>query len=414
MGEPIAVTAGMNTSESIPRLTLRPKRDRRVKSGHPWVFSNELEPGFADVDPGAVVDVFDASGAFVGRGMASPNSLIAVRICSRLRKQDLDSPLFFEERLRRALHFRKVVWPDRRDLRLVNAEGDELPGLIIDRYGDTLAVQINTVGMEVRKEALQTALQNVLGPTTTDGLSAVLRNDNRVRTLEGLEQGSGPWFGDVPEHADIVEHGVTFRVQLLGGQKTGHFYDQADNRAFAGRLCRGRRVLDMYANSGGFALQALVQGAEHAIAVDKSAPNAAISTANAELNGVADRFEAVTAEGNRNLEVRVQQGERYGAVVLDPPAFAKTKKAAGNALRGYERINTLGMMLVEPDGFLITHSCSFHVFEDRFLEMLGRAAKAAGRTLRLVRRGEQAPDHPVLPGVPETRYLKSLALQVGL
>ncbi len=418
MGEPAAVTASMHTSGTIPRLSLRPKRDRRVTGGHPWVFSNELQPGFADVDPGAVVDVFDASGAFVGRGMASPNSLIAVRICSRLRKQDLDSPLFFAERLRRALAFREAVWPGRRDLRLVNAEADGLPGLIIDRYGDTLAVQINTVGMEVRKEALQEALCDVLGPTTAattpDGLSAVLRNDNRVRTLEGLEQGSGVWFGDVPETVDIVEHGVTFRVALLGGQKTGHFYDQADNRRFAGGLCRGRTVLDMYANSGGFALQALVQGAEHAIAVDKSAPNAAISTVNAELNGVSDRFEAVTAEGNRDLELRVQRGERYGAVVLDPPAFAKSKKAAGNALRGYQRINTLAMMLVEPDGFLFTNSCSFHVFEDRFLEMLGRAAKEADRTLRLVRRGEQAPDHPVLPGVPETRYLKSLAVQVGL
>jgi 23S rRNA (cytosine1962-C5)-methyltransferase len=414
MGAHAAVTASMHTSGPVPQLKLRNKRDRRVRSGHPWVFSNELEPGFADVDPGAVVDVFDASGAFVGRGMASPNSLIAVRICSRLRKQDLDSPLFFEERLRRALAFREAVWPGRRDLRLVNAEADELPGLVIDRYGDTLAVQINTVGMEVRKEALQQALENVVGPTTTGGLSAVLRNDNRVRTLEGLEMGSGPWFGDVPDHVDITEHGVTFRVALLGGQKTGHFYDQADNRRFAGGLCRGRTVLDMYANSGGFGLQALVQGAEHAIAVDKSAPNAGIATVNAELNGVADRFEAVTAEGNRDLEVRVQRGERYGAVVLDPPAFAKTKKAAGNALRGYQRINTLGMMLVEPDGFLFTHSCSFHVFEDRFLDMLGRAAKEAGRTLRLVRRGEQAPDHPVLPGVPETRYLKAFAIQVGL
>ncbi|MEZ4322982.1 MAG: class I SAM-dependent rRNA methyltransferase [Myxococcota bacterium] len=392
---------------SVARLTLRPKSAKRVRSGHPWVFSNELEPGFAELEPGSVADVFESGGAFVGRGMVSPHSLIAVRICSRLRKEDLDSPVFFEMRLRQALDYRQSVWPGRRDLRLVNAEGDFLPGLVVDRFGDHLAVQINTVGMEVRKPQLLEALQKVLGPS-----SGVLRNDNKVRELEGLELGREVWFGEPPESVDIDELGVTFRVPLLGGQKTGHFYDQAENRRFAGSLCAGRSVLDVYANSGGFALQALRQGATHAVTVDKSAPNAAIALENARLNGFADRFEAVTAEGNRDLEERVGRGERYGAVVLDPPAFAKSRKTAGNALRGYTRINALGMTLVEPGGFLFTSSCSHHVHEDRFLEALQSAAQMANRTLRMVRRGEQAPDHPILPGVPETRYLKSLALQV--
>jgi len=394
---------------TVERLSLRPKRDKRVRAGHPWIFSNELEPGFADVQPGAMVDVFDSSGAFVGRGMASPHSLIAVRLCSRLRKEDLDSPYYFEERLRQAVAYREAIWPGRRDLRLVHAEGDFLPGLIIDRFGDWLSVQINTVGMEVRKPQLREALEKVVGPA-----GAVLRNDNKVRELEGLALGREVWWGEPPDTVDIEENGVTYRVGLLGGQKTGHFYDQSENRRFAGSLCRGRTVLDVYANSGGFALQALAHGATHAIAIDKSAPNAGIAQVNAELNGFADRFEAVTAEGNRDLERRVALGERYGAVVLDPPAFAKSKKTAGNALRGYTRINALGMTLVKPGGFLFTHSCSYHVHEDRFIDALQTAAKTAERRLRLVRRGEQAPDHPVLPGVPETRYLKSLVFQVLL
>lgn len=391
------------------RLTLRPKRDRRVKSGHPWVFSNELEPGFVDLEPGSAVDVFDAKGAFVGRGMVSPHSLIAVRICSRLRKEDLDSPIFFASRLREALAYRAAVYPGRTALRMVHAEADFLPGLVIDRFGDQLAVQINTVGMEVRKPQLREALESVLGPT-----GVVLRNDNKVRELEGLEQGRSIWFGEVPEHVDFEEFGVHFRVPLMGGQKTGHFFDQAENRAQAGKLCAGRTVLDLYSNSAGWALHALKNGATHATAVDKSEPNAGVAMANAERNGVADRLEAVVAEGTGYMEYLVAKGTRFGAVVLDPPAFAKSKKTAGNALRGYTRINAMGMTLLQPGGFLFTSSCSHHIPEERFIEALTKAADNAGRVIRIVRRGEQAADHPVLPVVPESRYLKCITLQVLL
>lgn len=394
---------------TTPRLTLRPKRDKRVRSGHPWIFSNELEAGFASLEPGAMVDVFDAKGAFVGRGLVSPQSLIAVRLYSRRRHDDLESVLFWEMRLREALAYRNAVYAGRNDLRLVHAEGDWLPGLIIDRFGPHLAVQINTVGIEVRKPIIAEAIQKALAPE-----SAVLRNDNRVRTLEGLELGREVWFGDPPESIDIDENGVKFRVSLLGGQKTGHFYDQADNRAFAGSLCKGRKVLDVYSNSGGFALQALRQGAISATTIDKSEPNAERALENATLNGFDGKLESVQGDGNAFLEEQVAMGARYGAVVLDPPAFAKTRKTAGNALRGYTNVNALGMTLVEPEGFLFTSSCSHHVHEDRFLEAMDKAAKVAGRVLRIVKRGEQAADHPVLPGVPETRYLKFFAFQVRI
>lgn len=393
----------------LPRLTLRPKRDGRVNRGHPWIFSNELEPGFADLEPGAAVDVFNAKGRFIGKGLLSPNSLIAVRLFSKVRHEDLDSALFYQMRIREALEYRQRIFPNRTAYRLVHAEGDFLPGLIIDRMNDHLAVQINTVGMERRKDLLEEALRKVLDPA-----GVVLRNDNKVRELEGLEQGRGVWFGEVPESVDIDEYGVTYRVPLLGGQKTGHFFDQAVNRLEAGRLCEGRTVLDVYANTGGFGLQALQHGADHVLLVEKSEATAEAAGLNLELNGFDDRATVVATEATKFLEQLVARGERFDVVCIDPPAFAKTRKTAGNALRGYTRVNALAATLVKPGGFLVTSSCSHHIQEDRFLEAMQKAGQVAERRLRLLRRGEQAPDHPVLPEVPETRYLKHLAFQVLL
>lgn len=392
---------------SIPRLTLRPKREGRVTRGHPWIFSNELEPGFVDLEPGSIVDVFAAKGQFLGRGLISPNSLITVRLFSRQRHDDLDSPLFYEMRLREALNYRTAVYPNRTAYRLVHAEGDFLPGLIIDRFDDHLSVQINTVGLERRLDLLQEAIVKVCGPA-----GAVFRNDNKVRDLEGLEQGRGVWFGEVPEHVDIDEFGVTYRVNLLGGQKTGHFFDQAVNRLECGKLAADKTVLDVYANTGGFGLQALAHGATSAILVEKSEETAELAGQNAELNEVDDRCTVVATEATKFLEHLVAQGERFDIVAIDPPAFAKSKKTAGAALRGYSRVNALAMTLVKPGGFLFTSSCSYHVHEDRFLEALAKGAELAERPIRFVRRGEQASDHPVLPGVPETRYLKHVVAQV--
>lgn len=393
---------------SNPAIRLRPRHDRRVKAGHPWVFSNELDTDVAALPPGGVVDVHDAGGGFLGRGYANPNSLIAVRILSRQR-DDIDHPAFWAMRLREAKRYRDAVYPDRRSLRLVHAEADGLPGLVVDAYDGWLSVQFNTLGTEVRKPVIQQALQEVFEPR-----GAVLRSEGRARQLEGLDEERTAWFGDPPEHVDIDEYGVRFRVALLGGQKTGHFFDQADNRRFAGSLCRGRTVLDVYANGAGWALHALHQGATSATAVDKSADCAERMRVNAELNGVANRLEIVEAEGKLTLQHLLSQSAQFGAVVLDPPAFAKSRKTAGSALRGYREINALGLSLVEPGGFLFTSSCSYHVQEDRFLDEIAQAAKMAGRRLRLVRRGDQAADHPVALAIPETRYLKSFSFQVEL
>jgi 23S rRNA (cytosine1962-C5)-methyltransferase len=394
---------------STPALHLKPKHEKRARAGHPWVFSNEIVEKAPDIPSGDAVDVLDSKGAFIGKGYWNPASLIAVRILTRNRKDDIDSVIFYEQKLRNALCYRQSVYKDRKSLRLVHAEGDLLPGLVIDRYGDVLATQITTLGMEKRKDLLRQAVEEVFKPA-----GAILRSEGRNRQLEGLEDENATWFGDVDEQIIFDEFGVKFAVQPALGQKTGHFFDQAENRFFAGKLCAGKSVLDVYANSGGWALHALNHGADYAITIDKAALNAGRAEENARINGFADKFEAHTAEGRKTLIDMMEQNMRFGAVVLDPPAFAKTRKAAGPALRGYQEINRLGLCLVEPGGFLFTSSCSYHVQEDRYLEAIQTAAREMGRRLRIIRRGQQAPDHPVAPHIPETRYLKSYAFEVCL
>jgi 23S rRNA (cytosine1962-C5)-methyltransferase len=392
----------------LPKLTLKPKHDRRVRSGHPWVFSNEIADDLRGFTPGEAVDVFAATGGRLGRGYVNPQSLIAVRLLTR-DKLDIDTVPFWRMRFTEALRVRQRVMRERTSLRLVHAEGDGLPGLVVDRYGDTLAVQLTTAGTETRKEVIAEALREVFGPT-----GAVLRSEGRARQLEGLEDERAVWFGDVPEVVEIEEHGVIFRVDLLTGQKTGHFYDQADNRARFGALCAGERVLDMYAHSGGWALQALTRGATEALVVDKSEAACELAVDNLERNGVAEQAAVVTAEGRKFLKQLQADQEQFGAVNLDPPAFAKSRKAAGAALRGYEDINALGLSLVAPGGLFGTSTCSYHVEQARFEKALLAAAKTARRRLRLVQASTAAADHPVRLEIPETRYLKHYLFQVEL
>ena len=388
-------------------VRLKAKQDRRARSGHPWVFSNEIDGDVAALPSGGIVDLTTVNGKFIGRGYSNPKSLITVRILSRNRSVDLDNPQFYVGRLTHALKLRERLYTGRTAYRLVNAESDGLPGLIIDRFNDVLCVQITTLGMDKLKHHIETALKEVLNP-----IGAVFRNDSPMRALEGLEQEKGIWFGDVPDTVDIEEFGVKFKVHLLGGQKTGHFFDQADNRHFAGKLCDGAEMLDVYSNSGGWGLHALHHGAKRVIFVDKQEACCEQIEANVELNGFTERSVILCDEGKKTLEALLTQGMRFDAVNLDPPAFAKQRRAATSALKGYQEINRLGLLLVKPGGYFFSSSCSYHVHEDRFLEAIQKAAAEAGRSLRMIRRGEQSADHPTRPEVPETRYLKSYAFQV--
>ena len=385
---------------AIPEVRLKPRSDTRARGGHPWVFSNEIADSVKDLPQGGAVDVLGPNGAFIARGYANPRSLIAIRLLTRNRREDIDHPAFYQRRIEEALRYRERVLPGREGYRLVHAEADALPGLVVDRFGDCLAVQITTLGMECRKPQLQQAFEQ-LGFD-----SAVLRNDARVRELEGLEMGRGVFYGSPPESVEVEEHGVKFVIDVLGGQKTGHFFDQADNRAWLGQRAAGKTVLDVYANTGGFALHALVHGAERAVMVEKSEAVCALAERNAVRNGVADRLTIVCDEGKRTLQSLVTEGHRFDVVNLDPPAFAKTRKTVKSALRGYREIQALGLSLVTAGGLFATSSCSYHVDESAYLSTLKEAAGIAGKRVRMARLAGAGADHPVAPGIAETRYLK--------
>lgn len=376
----------------------------RARAGHPWIFSNEIvDPPVIRLPEGGAVRVLDHEGRSLGVGYANPHSLIAVRLCGHGAL--LDDVSFYVERLERALALRNRIRPGRNSGRLCAGEADGLPGVILDRYGDVCSVQVTTLGMELRLPLLQQAIQQVLNPR-----AVVLRNDVSLRALENLPLEKRLWWGELEGPVRFQENGASFEVDLLEGQKTGFFFDQADNRAFAAALCSGARVLDVYAYVGAFAVQAMLAGAREAVAVDSSGPACGWIRHNAGLNGV--QVATVQEDARDAMEKMVAAGERFEVVSIDPPAFAKSRKAAAAALAGYRTVNTLAIRLVAPGGLLFSSSCSHHIHPDRFEQTLREAAHKAHRELVLIRRGGQAPDHPILPGVPETEYLKHLVFVV--
>jgi 23S rRNA (cytosine1962-C5)-methyltransferase len=389
-------------------VRLRAGHDRRVLGGHDWVFSNELDADVKGLPMGGKVEVQDGRGRFIGWGYSNPASLITVRILSRDPGDDIDSVEFFTRRLTAAVDYRRRVLPARRSLRLVAAEADLLAGLVIDRYDDVLAVQIGTLGMEVRKPQLQAAVAAVLQPR-----GAALRGSATMRKLEGLQsEPTTLWFGEVPDRVPFEENGLSLEADVLRGQKTGFFFDQADNRAFAFR-CAAAEVLDVYANTGAWGVGALRHGARSATFIEVSAPTCEVLRENAARNGVADQIEVITDDAREAMDQLHRAGRRFDTVYLDPPAFAKSRKSAGVALKAYRDVNQQALRLLRPGGLLFTSSCSHVVEEERFYEAVTDAARRAGRPLRLVRRGGQAPDHPIHPSIPETCYLKHYAFAVG-
>lgn len=379
----------------------------RTRPGHPWIFSNEvIDPPVATLEPGAAVQVVDPSGRPVGTGYANPRSLITIRLLSRAGA-DIDGVELYRDRLRDALRLRERVYPGRRSLRVCAGEADGLPGLLLDRYEDVLVAQVTSLGMERRRDLLQAAITEVFGPR-----GVVSRDDIGLRALEGLGGEARVWWGEVPDAVDFDENGVRYRSDLLRGQKTGFFFDQADNRLFLRPRAHGARVLDVYSHLGGWALSALAGGATHATTVDSSGPACALIAQNAALNGVADRLRIVEDDARDAMRTMLQAGERFDIVCIDPPAFAKNRKAAGVALGAYKAVNAMACQLVAPGGLLFSSSCSHHVLPERFEDAVLAGARQARRDLVLLRRGGQAADHPILPSVPETAYLKHLVFAV--
>jgi 23S rRNA (cytosine1962-C5)-methyltransferase len=390
-----------------PTVTLKGGEHRRVVAGHPWVFSNEviMDARAKALTPGILVTVAAYDGRALGTFMFNPHSLIAGRLLSRDPAATIDRHSL-GERLERARALRDRLF-GQTFYRLVHAEADDLPGLVIDRFGDRLVVQVNTAGMELLLPELLAAFDEALRPA-----AVMLRNDSAARALEGLESYTRWTKGGAEGPVKLVENGVHFLADLGEGQKTGWFFDQRENRAGVARLAGGARVLDLYCYTGGFAVQAAAGGATSVLGVDRSEAALALATRSAALNGVAERCRFERGDAFGTLEALAGRGERFDIVIADPPAFVKSKKELNQAARGYRKLARLAAALVTPGGFLFIASCSHHMTTENFGEQVARGIGEAGRSGRILRASGAGPDHPVHPFLPETAYLKALLLQI--
>jgi 23S rRNA (cytosine1962-C5)-methyltransferase len=385
-------------------VRLRAGADKRIRSGHLWVFSNELQE-LPPLVPGSLVRVLSAQGESFGVGLYNRHSLIAVRLL-RTEREELTLD-FFTERLLQALALRQRLCPGEQMYRLVHGEADLLPGVVVDRYGDYLAVQTLSVGMDLRLPLIVEALRTVVPETR----GIVEKNASRLRELEQLPQRQGVLYGTIPERIQLEEFGIRLELRLLESQKTGAYLDQRYHRLLTGRLAQGLRVLDCFTYHGGFALQAARHGAVEVLGVDSSATALECARRNAELNGLR-QLHFHEADVFQFLRDQVAAAARWDMVILDPPAFAKSRRHVPSAKQGYAEINRLAMLLLPSGGYLVTSSCSHHLFEAVFLELLFAEAARIGRQLRMLYRGTQPPDHPILLSMPETQYLKFFIFQV--
>jgi 23S rRNA (cytosine1962-C5)-methyltransferase len=394
------------------RLVLKPNQDRRVRAGHPWIFSNEIDRLTADPPDGSLVEVADHRGAFLGIAYLNRHSLIAARLLTRGRDEiDVE---FFVRRLERAKRLRsgldggtEAATGGRTDARReVYGEGDQLPGLVVDRYGDWLAVQILTLGMEARADEIREALERVYAPR-----GVVRIADSPLRTLEGLPLERGIWWGEVPESIEVTVEGFRVEADLLRGQKTGLFLDQRRNRRLAESRARGRRTLDLFAYQGEWLLHALRGDASEAVGVDSSEKALAAASRNLDRNGYGGRAELRRADVFDLLREMDGGTDRFGLVVLDPPALIKSRKAISAGVRAYRELNRSAMSLLDEEGVLVTCSCSHHLDDAMFRQVLLEAARAAKRPFRILDWTGEPPDHPQLLAVPETHYLKCAVLQ---
>ncbi len=372
--------------------------------GHLWVFSNELEQ-IPEIPAGSIVQVESSEGESFGTGLFNPTSLIAVRLLQS-DNTELDHA-FFTERFQSARTYRERLFAGETAYRFVFGESDFLPGLIIDRYGDYFAFQILSAGMEQRLDIIIRALLDIFPETR----GIIEKNNSRLREIEGLELREGVLWGEIPGELIMEENGVRFGINLLEGQKTGYFLDQKLNRRRVQELAGGLRVLDCFTNQGGFALNAAKGGAARVLGLDSSAQAIERCRRNAELNGLTTA-EFADEEVFTWLEREANAGAEWDMVVLDPPAFTKSRKQVHAAKRGYEKINRYGIRLLPPEGLLVTGSCSHHISEEMFLGIIHEQAMREGRQMRLVFRGSQSPDHPVLFSMPETLYLKFFVFEV--
>ncbi|HUG98460.1 MAG TPA: class I SAM-dependent rRNA methyltransferase [Gammaproteobacteria bacterium] len=387
-----------------PELRLKPREDRRLRAGHPWVYSNEVDTAATPLTalaPGAIVRLGSAEGRFMGYAGVSPHSLIAARILSR----DVDHPpdrSLVVHRLKVALALRERLY-EHGCYRLLFADGDGLPGLIADRFGDFVVLQAGTAAIEGMKGEVVDAVRKVLAPA-----GILWRNDAGARELEGLERYVEMAAGDVPDEVRVVEGGIEFTAPVRTGQKTGWFYDQRDNRA---RLARYRpaSVLDVFSYTGAWGLSTACRGARTTLA---DASSAALEIAARDAQRLGLEIEMLQGQAFDVMKALAAENRAFEAVIVDPPAFIKRRKDHKAGLTAYQRANQLAMRLLERDGLLVSCSCSFHLSQDDLLLAIQRAARHLGRTVQVLETGGQAADHPSHPLIPESRYLKAIVCRV--
>ncbi len=405
----------MKLEREYTKVIIDEKGRKQQENGHPWVYDNEVTNIEGNYENGDIVDVLSQKGKYLGSGFINNNSKIIVRIISRNANDKFDEA-FFERRLRYAWDYRKTVMgEDIKCCRIIFGEADEFPGLTIDRFNDILVAQVLSLGIEKRKDIIFNLIYKILKENGENIVGLYERNDVEIRKLEGLEEYKGYYKlnnVEIPDYTitEIVENGIKYKVDVENGQKTGFFLDQKYNRFAISKIAKGKNVLDCFTHTGSFALNAAKGGAKHVHAVDISDTAIEMARENAKLNNLENNmsFETVNVF---DLLPNIKNNQ-YDFIILDPPAFTKSRKTIENAKRGYKQINYRAMKALPRGGYLATCSCSHFMDEERFLNMLKEAAKDAGVRLRQIEKRQQSPDHPILINVNETDYLKFFIFQI--
>lgn len=405
----------MKSQRNFPKFIITAKGTRWVEQGHPWIYEAEVVRSEGNFENGCLVDAVSEKGKYLGTGFLSLNSKIRIRLISRNANDKFDEA-FWRRRIGYAWDYRKTVMAgDLNCCRVIFGEADGFPGLTVDKFADILVTQTLSIGMEKLKPVLFPLIAEILRADGHEISGIFERNDVKIRELEGLAQGKG-WFGD--EHPDscvteICENGVYYSVDVENGQKTGFFLDQKYNRLAVARLAKGKRVLDCFTHTGSFALNAAMGGAEHVTAVDVSESAIEMARKNAERNGLSERMDFIAANVFDLLpELEAKGRKPFDFIILDPPAFTKSRKTVHSAERGYKEINLRALRLLPRGGYFATASCSHFMPSELFVKMLRSAALDAGVELRQIEARQQSPDHPILWNVPETDYLKFYIFQV--
>ena len=387
----------------MTKAVLKATRESRVRSGHPWIFASDVVNVLGEFDPGDIVEVYSSKNTFLGKAFYNPNSQITLRMLT-YRDEPVNAD-FFRKRIETAWEYRKALC-DPKSCRLIYSESDFMPGLIVDKFSDTLVMQSMSLGIEKWKSVITEQLVEIVKP---HGIYE--RSDVPVRRLEGMQQTTGLLWGEVPQRVEMTENGIRFSVDVINGQKTGYFLDQKENRLEVMKLSKGASVLDCFCHNGSFALHAARGGAKQVLGVDISEEALEVARYNAEINGLDNvSFEAHNCFDH--LRELTENKQKYDIVILDPPAFTKTRSQVESALRGYKEINIRGLRLTRDRGYLVSCSCSQHVSMQQFVDMINIAARDARKRVRFVELRSQAHDHPVLPASPETRYLKCAIMQI--